>query len=141
MLSEKSCGAIIYLKNGSEILYLLLHYASGHWDFVKGNVENNEAEKATVVRELREETGITDAYFIGEFREKIEYFYRRRQGETVHKEVFFYLMETRTESVTLSFEHVGSIWLNYIQAIERLTFKNSQALLEKVDMFLNETKK
>jgi 8-oxo-dGTP pyrophosphatase MutT (NUDIX family) len=140
MLSEKSCGAIIYLKNGSELLYLLLHYESGHWDFVKGNVETNETEKETVVRELREETGITDANFIGEFREKIEYFYRRRHGETVHKEVFFYLMETRTENVVLSFEHVGSIWLNYTQAIEKLTFKNAQALLEKVDMFLNETK-
>jgi 8-oxo-dGTP pyrophosphatase MutT (NUDIX family) len=141
MLSEKSCGAIIYLKNVSEILYLLLHYASGHWDFVKGNVETNETEKETVVRELREETGITDAHFISDFREKIEYFYRRRQGETVHKEVFFYLMETRTENITLSFEHVGSIWLNYTQAIEKLTFKNAQVLLEKVDLFLNETKK
>ena len=54
---------------------MLLHYTSGHWDFVKGNVEVNETEKETVVRELREETGITDACFVEEFREKIEYFW------------------------------------------------------------------
>ena len=70
MLVEKSCGAIVCLTKDSELLYLLLHYTSGHWDFVKGNVEVNETEKETVVRELREETGITDACFVEEFREK-----------------------------------------------------------------------
>lgn len=137
MLDEKSCGAIICLKKSSELLYLLLHYTSGHWDFVKGNVETNETEKGTVVRELKEETGITDAYFVGDFREKIEYFYRRRLGEIVHKEVTFYLMETTTAVITLSFEHIGSIWLNYAQAIEKLTFRNTKVLLMKANLFLN----
>ena len=135
VLGEKSCGALIYLKKNSETLYLLLHYAAGHWDFVKGNVEANETEKETVVRELREETGITDACFIDVFREKIEYYYRR-QGKTVHKEVIFYLMETNTETITISFEHVGSIWLNYNQAIEKLTFKSAKNLLKKANEFL-----
>ncbi len=136
MLGEKSCGAVVYLNKGSETLYLLLHYEAGHWDFVKGNVEANETEKETVVRELREETGITDAQFIDGFREEIEYYYRR-QGETVHKEVIFYLMETNTETITISFEHVGSIWLNYSQAMEKLTFKNAKDLLQKANDFLN----
>ncbi|MCL2868226.1 MAG: NUDIX domain-containing protein [Candidatus Bathyarchaeota archaeon] len=136
MLGEKSCGAIVYIKRSSGLLYLLLHYEAGHWDFVKGNVEVNEAEKETVVRELREETGIIDACFVDEFREKIEYYYRR-QGKTVHKEVFFYLMETNTETITISFEHVGSIWLNYVQAMEKLTFKNAKFLLMQANDFLN----
>ncbi|MGD6809906.1 MAG: bis(5'-nucleosyl)-tetraphosphatase [Candidatus Bathyarchaeia archaeon] len=136
MLGEKSCGAVVYLNKGSETLYLLLHYEAGHWDFVKGNVEANETEKETVVRELREETGITDAQFIDGFREEIEYYYRR-QGETVHKEVIFYLMETNTETITISFEHIGSIWLNYSQAMEKLTFKNAKDLLQKANDFLN----
>ncbi|MDR2720377.1 MAG: NUDIX domain-containing protein [Nitrososphaerota archaeon] len=136
MLGEKSCGALIYLKKGAETLYLLLHYEAGHWDFVKGNVEVNETEKETVVRELCEETGITDAYFIDAFREKIEYYYRR-QGKTVHKEVIFYLMETNTETITISFEHIGSIWLNYNSAIEKLTFKSAKNLLKKANEFLS----
>jgi len=136
VLGEKSCGAIVYMKRSSGLLYLLLHYEAGHWDFVKGNVEVNEAEKETVVRELREETGITDGCFVDEFREKIDYYYRR-QGETVHKEVVFYLMETNTEIITISFEHVGSIWLNYVQAMEKLTFKNAKLLLARANDFLN----
>jgi bis(5'-nucleosidyl)-tetraphosphatase len=135
MLNEKSCGAVIFLRKETQTQYLLLNYAAGHWDFVKGNVEPNEKEKETVVRELREETAITDASFIDDFRESIVYFYRR-QGLTVHKEVVFFLMESHTEKVTLSFEHIGYIWLDYKQAMEKLTFKNAKDTLQKAHDFM-----
>jgi len=129
LFREKSCGAVVFLKS-SEIKYLLLRYGAGHWDFVKGNVEPKESEKATVLRELQEETGIVNARFIDDFREEIEYFYRR-QGTTVHKEVIFFLIETHTEQVRLSFEHVGYTWLNYQSALKKLTFKNAKNVLQK----------
>ena len=129
MFREKSCGAVVVLTN-TEPQYLLLHYKAGHWDFVKGNVEPNESEKETVIRELQEETGIVDARFFDDFREKIEYFYRR-QGTTIHKEVIFFLAKTHNEKVTLSFEHVGYAWLIYQDAMERLTFQNAKAVLQK----------
>ena len=135
MLREKSCGAIIYIKKVEGTRYLLLNYAAGHWDFVKGNVEPNESETQTVVRELQEETGITGAQFIDGFREAIAYFYRR-QGITVHKEVVFYAMESPIDQVTLSFEHVGYTWLDYQHALEKLTFKNSKDVLVKGHDFL-----
>jgi 8-oxo-dGTP pyrophosphatase MutT (NUDIX family) len=119
----------------TEPKYLLLHYEAGHWDFVKGNVELNESEKDTVIRELQEETGIVDARFFEGFREKIEYFYRR-QGTTIHKEVIFLLAETHTEKVTLSFEHVGYAWLNYQNALEKLTFQNAKDVLQKAHKLL-----
>jgi bis(5'-nucleosidyl)-tetraphosphatase len=135
VLREKSCGAVVFLKTEDSTKYLLLNYAAGHWDFVKGNVEPNEKEKETVVRELGEETSITDAQFIDGFRESISYFYRR-QGLTVHKEVVFFLMESRTEKVALSFEHVGYIWLDYQHAMEKLTFKNARDVLQEAHGFL-----
>lgn len=135
MFGEKSCGAVVYLKS-SEVKYLLLRYGAGHWDFVKGNVEPKESEKDTVIRELKEETGIDDARFINDFREKIEYFYRR-QGTTVHKEVIFFLIETHTEQVRLSFEHVGYTWLDYQNALKKLTFKNAKDVLQKAHELLN----
>lgn len=135
MLKEKSCGAVIFHKNEEQTRYLLLNYAAGHWDFVKGNVEPNENEKDTVVRELREETGITEAQFIDGFREEIVYFYRR-QGLTIRKEVVFYLMESYTDKVEISFEHVGYIWLDYQHAMEKLTFKNAKDTMQKAHDFL-----
>ena len=127
---------MVVLTN-TEPKYLLLQYDAGHWDFVKGNVELNESEKDTVIRELQEETGIVEARFLDGFREKIEYFYRR-QGTTIHKEVIFFLIETHTETVTLSFEHVGYAWLSYQDAMERLTFKNAKDVLRKAHELLKE---
>ena len=135
MLREKSCGAVVFIKNTDATKYLLLNYAAGHWDFVKGNVEPNESEKETVIRELREETSITEAQFIDGFREAIAYFYRR-QGLTVHKEVVFFIMEAYTDKVELSFEHIDYAWLDYQHAMEKLTFKNAKDVLQKARDFL-----
>jgi bis(5'-nucleosidyl)-tetraphosphatase len=134
MFNEKSCGAVVFTKN-VEVNYLLLRYEAGHWDFVKGNVEPNESEKDTVIRELKEETSIVDARFIDGFREKITYFYRR-QGNTIHKEVVFFLIEAHTEKVALSCEHVGYDWLNYQHAMEKLTFKNARSVLQNAHEIL-----
>ncbi len=135
MLREKSCGAVVFIKKDDVTKYLLLNYAAGHWDFVKGNVEPNESEKETVIRELKEETSITEAQFIDGFREVIAYFYRR-QGLTVHKEVVFFIMEAYTDKVELSFEHIGYVWLDYQHAMEKLTFKNAKDVLQKAHDFL-----
>jgi len=135
MEQEKSCGAVIFrVGNGTE--YLLLHYEAGHWDFVKGHVEKGESEEETVRRETVEETGLKNHRFIGDFRERISYFYRRR-GRTVSKEVIFYLVEALGgEEVKISGEHVGYEWLPYRQALERLTYKNAKETLHKSEKHL-----
>lgn len=135
MLTEKSCGAVVYSKN-SEINFLLLRYEAGHWDFVKGNVEKGETEQQTAVRELREETGISDARFVDGFKERISYYYKRK-GATVYKEVVFFLMEAAGRDVKLSFEHIDYAWVTYDGAMEKLTFKNAKDVLRKSKDFLN----
>lgn len=134
MPSEKSCGAVIFRQN-SERKYLLLHYEGGHWDFVKGHMEGNETEMETVLRETREEVGITDLALIEGFRHRISYYYRRA-GQTVFKEVIFYLLETKTDSVRLSREHVGFDWLPFDRAYERLTFKNAKDTIKRARDYL-----
>lgn len=136
MLHEKSCGAVVYINSQENTTYLLLNYAAGHWDFVKGNVEYGETEKQTVTRELQEETMITQAKFIDNFRESIHYFYRR-QGLTINKEVVFFIIESGTDKVEVSFEHTGYVWLDYPQAMDRLSFKNSRDVLQKAHEYLH----
>ena len=131
---EKSCGAVIFRRNGAD-KYLLLHYEGGHWDFVKGHVEKSETERETVLRETDEEAGITDLKFIEGYREAISYYYRRA-GKTVRKDVVFYLLETKVEQVRLSREHVGFDWLTFDRAMERLTYKNAKDTLQKAHDFI-----
>lgn len=131
MLEERSAGAILYRESPSGKLYLLLNYPSGHWDFVKGNIEKGETIKQTALREIREETGITDVSFVEGFENRMEYHYQRN-GELVHKEVVYFLAKTTTEHVEISHEHLGFIWLKFNDALKKLTYKTAQGLLKKI---------
>ena len=105
MPSEKSVGAIIFLKD-KEVKYLLLHYESGHWDYVKGHVEKGESEEETLLREAKEEAGLMDLKIIDGFKEKIKYFFKA-DGKLISKEVVFYLAETKTKDIKLFFAPKG----------------------------------
>ena len=131
MLEERSAGTILYKESPSGKMYLLLNYPSGHWDFVKGNIEKGETFKETVVREAREETGITDIVFVDGFEDKVEYYYQR-DGEVIHKEVVFFLSSTRTDNVKLSHEHQDFVWLSFDDALKKLTYKTAKKLFKKV---------
>ena len=140
MPTERSCGAIVFRKK-EEFEYLLLHYEGlsgrGHWGFVKGLVEKNESEKETALRELKEETGITVAELIGDFREKINYVYRMG-GKIIYKEVTYFLAEVHNGKVELSHEHDGYEWLSYKKASKRIPFTNAREVLTKANRFLNQ---
>jgi 8-oxo-dGTP pyrophosphatase MutT (NUDIX family) len=135
---EKSAGIIVFRRENKEkgkIYYLLLHYQAGHWDFPKGHIEEGESEIETALRELKEETGISEVKIIPGFRETIKYFFKRN-SKAVLKFVFFYLGQTRKKRVKLSFEHIGYKWLPLEKALEQLTFKTAKNLLKKAHQFL-----
>ena len=131
MIEERSAGAVLFNETDSGKIFLLLNYPSGHWDFVKGNIEKGETLQQTVIREIREETGITEVEFIEGFEDKIEYHYQR-DGDLVHKEVVFFLAKTRTADVKISYEHLGFVWLNFDNALKKLTYKNAKNIMKKI---------
>ncbi|PIW92064.1 MAG: diadenosine tetraphosphate hydrolase [Candidatus Nealsonbacteria bacterium CG_4_9_14_0_2_um_filter_37_38] len=133
---EKSAGAVIFRKEKDTIEYLLLHYQAKHWDFPKGNIEKGEKLEDTVRREVKEETGIENIKFALGFKEAIKYFYKLK-GRNIFKIVTFFLAETKTKEVKISWEHTGFEWLPYEEALEQLTFKNAKEILKKANEFIS----
>ena len=138
MIEETSAGIVLFRKEGSKKLFLLLHYPSGHWDFVKGKMEKGESTHQTAIRETKEETGIMDIKFIENFEEWIEYNFKH-QGELVQKKVVFFLAETKTKEVKISHEHSGYTWMEYNEAMEKTTFDNAKTVLTKAQKLLSDT--
>ncbi|KFM19649.1 Dihydroneopterin triphosphate pyrophosphatase protein [Marine Group I thaumarchaeote SCGC AAA799-P11] len=138
MIEETSAGIVLFRKEDSKNLFLLLHYPSGHWDFVKGKMEKGESTHETAIRETREETGITDVKFLDDFEEWIEYNFQY-QKELVHKKVVFFLAETTTKEVNISHEHLDYTWMDYNTAMEKTTFDNAKTVLTKAQMLLAKT--
>jgi len=131
---EKSCGVV--LLNSNKVL-LLQHpdtTTSGHWDFPKGHVEKGEDELQTALRELKEETGIDNVKIIDDFNHLISY-NLLRGGDTILKEVVFFLGITNQEKVSISSEHQNYAWLQYESAYERLTYDNAKKTLKEAFVF------
>lgn len=140
---EVSVGAVIFHQHKGTKEYLVLKYPSGHYDFPKGHVEPGESEAETLLREVEEETGLTEITILPK-RGVIKYYYsakgnelRKRKkagvGYYIFKYVYFYPAESKTKAVILSDEHVGYVWMNYKKARKRVTFENARAMLDMAE--------
>jgi 8-oxo-dGTP pyrophosphatase MutT (NUDIX family) len=93
--------------------FLLLR-AFNHWDFPKGMVETGEEPLAAAIREVREETLITDLQFVwGEV-------YTETGPYSRGKVARYYMAQTNTSDVTLTViealgraEHNEFRWVDY----------------------------
>jgi len=132
---EKSAGAVLFRRENGKIKYLLIKYGWGHWEFPRGLIEKGESLEETARREIKEETGIEDIKFIPGFKEWIKFFFKLK-GKNIMKIATFLLAETKTKEVKLSFEHQDWAWLEYKDALERLTYDNSKEVLKKAHNFL-----
>ena len=134
MIRETSVGAVLLCNTSGKNEFLLLNYPQGHWDFVKGKMEVGETPHETVRREMREETGISNFQLIDGFEEYVEYNFRFK-NEAVHKKVIFFLAKTDMKKISLSHEHKDFVWLEYEDAMEKITFQNAKKILAKVNDF------
>ena len=138
MKEERSAGVVIFLKKTEGVHYLLLNYPTGHWDFVKGKIEEGENDHQTAIREAKEETGIDDLEFIEGFEKKINYNFQFER-ELIHKEVIFFLAETKTSKVVVSHEHLDYTWLDFENALKKITYQNAKNILSNVNELLRKT--
>ena len=138
MKKERSAGVVVCMEKPDGNRFLLLNYPTGHWDFVKGKIEQGETLHQTAVRETKEETGISDLEFVEGFEEKINYNFQF-DGELIQKEVIFFLAKTKTHTVNVSHEHLDYTWLDYENALEKVTYQNAKNILSKANKLFRNT--
>ena len=131
-IQEKSCGAVVYRYVSKKRFYLIEHMEAGHYAHCKGHVEENETEKETAVREIKEETG-HDIRFIGDFKESTSY----SPYENCIKEVIYFLAECTGGEEKAQLEEVTDIlWLSYEDALATLTYDDDKRILKQAEEYL-----
>jgi diadenosine hexaphosphate hydrolase (ATP-forming) len=138
--SERSAGVVVFrndlLAPGGRV-FLLLDYGK-YWEYPKGHVEpGDEDDLAAALRELREETGISDAAVVPGFAHEIQYFFRDRKRGLIRKTVVFFLARTDATDLKISHEHAGAGFFPLDEAIKRLSFPNSKQVLRLAVEHLN----
>lgn len=122
MKNEESCGAFII--DGNKVL-VVKQKRSGNYGFPKGHVEDGEIEEQTVIRKIKEETGV-DIELISNKRYSLSYV----QNETINKQVVYYLAKlVCKEFQTKQEKEIENIlWVNIDDVEEILTYENIKLL-------------
>lgn len=136
---ETSAGGVVYRLVDGAPVYLLIRDSYRNWGFPKGHVEEGELPDGAALREVSEETGLSDLAMRG-LIETIDWHFRFR-GKLIHKVCHFYLMETgesstspqRTEGIT------ACRWLPFGAAEELISYANARDVLRKARTLLPTT--
>lgn len=136
MLFERSYGIIPLMREGDAWRVLIILREKGFWEFPKGHGESGESAEQAAIRELKEETALNVVSFLQKDPLIVEYEFERK-GRAVPKQVFYFIAEVAGEFRNQKGEVEAGEWLSLEGAVEKLTFKNSKELCQKVIVLLN----
>lgn len=128
---ERSCGAVIFTRVGTEIRYVIIQSLAGTYGFPKGHMEPGETERETALREIREETGLRVRLVPG-FRMEDEYALPGRMPG--RKRVIYFLAEYQDQPLTPQASEILSIQLlPYEMALSVIPFENARRILSEAE--------
>ena len=118
------------------------------WEFPKGSIEPEEEEQQAALREIWEETCLKSVELLPDFRDQVDYQYRRN-GNPVEKTVVFFIGEVLDwdpiPDVAPSREHCPHpeegrwfVWVSEKEALGRLFHPGMRNLLGRASFFLHE---
>ena len=133
---ETSAGGVVFRLEAGRPLYLLIRDSYQNWGFPKGHVESGEQPDAAALREVTEETGLSDLVIRGSI-ETIDWYFRFR-GQLIHKVCHFFLMETgeattspqRAEGIT------ACQWTSFDRAHSTISYANARDVLRRAQDML-----
>jgi len=96
---EKLGGAVVFARNGNDILLAFVHDVFGHWTLSKGRIEPSESEEIATAREIKEEMGI-DIRIKDKLGEN-EYIASDPEKGKTRKQVKYFLAETDFQELKL----------------------------------------
>lgn len=122
-------GALVCNSRG-EALFVFTHKWKNTYGIPGGKIEYGETARQAVIRELKEETGLTikpSEIFLVQDCIASQEFYKKKS----HFILINYLATTKTKSVTLNNEAQSYLWVKPKEALKLKLNKPTRILVEK----------
>ena len=128
---EVSAGGVVYRVEDGRALFLLIRDSYRNWGFPKGHLEKSELPEAAALREVSEETGLTDLVVRSELA-TIDWHFRFR-GKLIHKICHFFLMESENAATSPQREEgiTACKWVPIDEALELISYANAREVLQR----------
>ena len=125
----KSAGGVVVRRIDGVPHVLLIRDPYGKWGLPKGHTEDGEAPHETALREVSEETGLTDLE-LGPELVTIDWKFRT-DGRDIHKFASFWLMSSpEGDAVPELAEGITEVeWVRLDSAHERISYPNATTVV------------
>ena len=135
---EYTAGGVVYRRISDRVEILMIQDRLGRWTIPKGHVEEGESLSQTALREVAEETGLTQ-FRLGVKLDKLHFFYRK-EGKLIFMTTHVFLMEALGDTDALVPEDSEGIadakWFDSEEALRLIEYRDTEKLfrlgLEKV---------
>ena len=98
----EAAGGIVRQRSSGKYLFI---YRNDKWDLPKGRIEEDEAVRTAAMREVEEETGVTDLAITAALPTTLHLFHRN--GKYRLKKTYWYAMETDFDEALIPQEEEG----------------------------------
>ena len=130
---EFTAGGMVFRRAGAGTVdILMIQDRKGRWTIPKGHVEEGESFEQTAVREVGEETGLTNV----KIRDKLDkiFFFYRREGNLIYMTTHIFLMEALGDTNALVPEDSEGIvdvkWFDKDEALKIIEYKDTERLFK-----------
>ncbi len=126
---EWSAGGVVLRRIQGQIHALLINDPYGNWGLPKGHLEGSEGPEDAGLREVTEETGLTDLK-LGPKLRTIDWYFRLR-GRLIHKHCTFFLMVSEAgEPVPEEAEGITEcLWVALLEAVDAVDYENAREVV------------
>ena len=136
MKIEKSCGAVVFTREGGTIKFVIIRSLEGFYGYPKGHMEAGESEEQTALREIREETGL-DVSLLEGFRTEDAHALVREGRPDVTKHIVYFLAEYGGQALHAQAGEVSAIALmTFDEAMAAFQFESSRRILREADAYI-----
>lgn len=126
VVREPTAGGVIFRRNpkDSQIEILLIQDAKNRWTIPKGHIEEGETSKETALREIGEETGLTDIKVLN-WLGKINFRYRRQQSLVLMTtEIFLVHAYKNSDKIRPEDWMNGIEWFSSAEALDKIEYED-----------------
>ena len=126
---ERSAGGVVLRRIHGRIHALLIKDPYGNWGLPKGHLEGSEGPAEAGLREVAEETGLTDLK-LGPRLRTIDWYFRLR-GRLIHKHCSFFVMVSESgEPVPEEAEGITEcLWTPLLEAVDAVDYENAREVV------------
>ncbi len=132
IVAELASGAVLVHTELRDLL-LLHHAQEDRWCLPKGHVDPGESLETAALREVREETGLTEVTLADEVGEVSYRFYDPRRRVNVHKTTVYYLAWTSERVVRTETIFDRSAWVDFVTALRDVPYETDRKMLTAAD--------